>query len=119
MPTTSPAALVATLPGVHFDPRARASAILQDVMPKPITLEMLHAMDPEQRKNLHRNASGLDTPAARAVLELLSQDDLMGKPKAPPKAAAPRKTKARTTPAKPRAAKAAAEPKAAVYGRQA
>lgn len=92
-------------------------------MPKPITLEMLHAMDPEQRKNLHRNASGLDTPAARAVLELLGQDDLMGKPKAPPKAPSARKApaKPRATPAKPRAAKApaAAKPKAAVYGRQA
>ncbi len=91
-------------------------------MPKPITLEMLHAMDLDQRKTLHRNASGLDTPAARAVLELLGQDDLMGKPKAPPKAAAARKPAApRTTPAKPRAAKAAAapKPKAAVYGRQA
>lgn len=91
-------------------------------MPKPITLEMLHAMDLEQRKNLHRNASGLDTPAARAVLELLGQDDLMGKPKAPPKAAAPRKAgTARKTPAKPRVAKAPAAPKAksAVYGRQA
>ena len=92
-------------------------------MPKPITLEMLHAMDPEQRKTLHRNASGLDTPAARAVLELLGQDDLMGKPKAPPKAASARKApaKPRATPAKPRAAKPAAapKPKAAVYGRQA
>ena len=92
-------------------------------MPKPITLEMLHAMDLDQRKTLHRNASGLDTPAARAVLELLGQDDLMGKPKAPPKAAkpaSPRKTAARATPAKPRATKAAtAKPKAAVYGRQA
>ena len=91
-------------------------------MPKPITLEMLHAMDLDQRKTLHRNASGLDTPAARAVLELLGQDDLMGKPKAPPKAkaASPRKTPARTTPAKPRAPKATTvKPKAAVYGRQA
>ena len=98
-------------------------------MPKPITLEMLHAMDLDQRKTLHRNASGLDTPAARAVLELLGQDELMGKPKAPPKsaskAASPRKTPARTTPAKPRAAKTTAtkptapKPKAAVYGRQA
>ena len=88
-------------------------------MPKPITLEMLHAMDPDQRKTLHRNASGLDTPAARAVLELLGQDDLMGKPKAPPKAASARKAPARTS--KPRAAKPAAAPKAkaAVYGRQA
>lgn len=89
-------------------------------MPKPITLEMLHAMDMDQRKTLHRNASGLDTPAARAVLELLGQDELMGKPKAPPKAATTRKTpaKPRATPAKPRAA-AAAKPKSAVYGRQA
>lgn len=88
-------------------------------MPKPITLEMLHAMDLDQRKTLHRNASGLDTPAARAVLELLGQDDLMGKPKAPPKAPSARKTPARAT--KPRAAKAPAAPKAksAVYGRQA
>lgn len=88
-------------------------------MPKPITLEMLHAMDLDQRKTLHRNASGLDTPAARAVLELLGQDDLMGKPKAPPKAPSARKTPARAT--KPRVAKAPAAPKAksAVYGRQA
>lgn len=95
-------------------------------MPKPITLEMLHAMELDQRKTLFRNASGIDTPAARAVLELLEQDDLMGKPKAPPKAAAPRKPRA--TPAKPRATKAtstktaapkAAMKKAAVYGRQA
>lgn len=88
-------------------------------MPKPITLEMLHAMDLDQRKTLHRNASGLDTPAARAVLELLGQDDLMGKPKTSPKTASARKTPARTS--KPRAAKPAVAPKAkaAIHGRQA
>ena len=82
-------------------------------MPKPITLEMLHAMNPDQRKTLHANALGLDTPAARNVLELLSQDDLMARPK--PVKAAP--AKKRTTTAKPKAA-AATKPVKAVYGRQ-
>ena len=51
-------------------------------MAKPITAEMLHAMSLEQRKTLQKNALSLGTPAAQAVLELLSQDDLLGRPKA-------------------------------------
>ncbi len=88
-------------------------------MPKPITLEMLHEMTPDQRKTLHRNASGLDTDAAREVLVLLSQDDLMARPKAPAKkTAAPKKAAAKKTAAKPKKV-AAAKPIKAVYGRQA
>ena len=60
-------------------------------MPKPITAEMLHAMSLDQRKNLHRNALSLDTPAAHEILEMLSQDDLMGKPKVAAKPASARK----------------------------
>ena len=89
-------------------------------MPKPITVEMLEAMSLDQRKTLHRNALGLDTPAARDVIELLSHGDLLGAPKstarkAPAKPAAARKTRAA---AKPKA-KAAPKPVQAVYGRQA
>ncbi len=86
-------------------------------MPKPITVEMLHAMSLDQRKNLHRNALSLDTPAAHEILELLSQDDLMGKPKAAAKPATARKKSA----AAPKKAKVAAEakPTKAVHGRRA
>ena len=89
-------------------------------MPKPITLEMLHAMTPDQRKTLHRNASSRDTPAAHEILQLLSQDDLMARPK--PVAAAPRKTAPRkTASAKTASAKTAdaRKPVKAVHGRQA
>ena len=83
-------------------------------MPKPITFEMLQAMSPDQRKILHRNASALDSQAARDVIELLAHDDLMGPPKVAP-TASPRKK----APAKPKAApKAAPKPKTASFGRQ-
>ena len=91
-------------------------------MAKPITAEMLHAMSLEQRKTLQKNALTLGTPAAQAVLELLSQDDLLGRPKAIVVPRAPKKaaTGAPKTP-KPKVAKAAAAPKSikAVHGRQA
>ena len=86
-------------------------------MPKAITLEMLHAMSPEQRKTLHGNATLMDTPASRAVLELLSQDSLM------PALKVAKTSAKRTTARKPttRVAKAPAEPKAKTvsFGRQA
>ena len=91
-------------------------------MAKPITSEMLHAMSLEQRKTLQKNALGLGTPAAQAVLELLSQDDLLGIPNA---IVVQRGTKRATTGAaktpKPKAVKAAPAPKSikAVHGRQA
>ena len=81
-------------------------------MPKPITSEMLHAMTPAQRETLQKNALGRDTPAAHASLELLSQDDLMGRPK--PIASTARKG---TGPRKP-ASVAARKPVKAVHGRQ-
>ena len=91
-------------------------------MAKPITAEMLHAMSLEQRKTLHKNALSLGTPAAQAVIELLSQDELLGKPKA---IVVPKGTKKVATGApkvtKPKVPKAAAAPKSikAVHGRQA
>ena len=87
-------------------------------MPKAITLEMLHAMSPDQRKTLHANATLMDTPASRAVLDLLAQDGLMPAPKL---AKAPAKRKAPTRKTEPRVAKAPAAPKvkAVSFGRQA
>lgn len=88
-------------------------------MPKPITLDMLHEMTPDQRKTLHRNASSLDTDAAREVLDLLAQDGLMAAPKAPAKKAPAKKAgTAKKAAAKPKKA-AVVKPKTAVYGRQA
>lgn len=81
---------------------------------KPITVEMIEAMDADQRKTLYKNALARDTDAARAVLEILSQHDLMAKPKAPAKAPATRKP--RTSASKPKGA--ATKPIKAVYGRQ-
>ena len=86
-------------------------------MPKAITLDMLHAMSADQRKTLHANATLMDTPASRAVLELLSQDSLMPAlkvAKAPAKhKTAPRKaTLAAKVPAAPK-------PKTVSFGRQA
>lgn len=91
-------------------------------MPKPITVEMLTEMTPDQRKTLLKNAMARDTPAARDVIELLSQDGMIDKPKpkAAPKTASTRTT---TTARKPRAAaapkKTARKPVAAQFGRQA
>lgn len=69
-------------------------------MPKPITVEMLTAMSPDERKTLHRNASALDTPAARQVLDLLSKDDLMERPKSAAAKKVPVKKAAKTATAK-------------------
>ena len=89
-------------------------------MPKAITLEMLHAMSPDQRKTLHANATGMDTPASRAVLELLQQDGLMPAAKV---AKAPAKRAPAARKMTTRTAKTAAEPKpktkTASFGRQA
>ena len=85
-------------------------------MPKPITVEMLQAMSLDQRKILQRNALGLGTPAAQAVLLLLSQGDLMERPKPAASAATTRRKAA------PKKAKSTAEvetkPVKAVYGRR-
>jgi hypothetical protein len=80
-------------------------------MPKPITIEMLEAMSTDQRKTLYRNAVALDTDAAKDVIELLSQNDLMAKPAAVGVAA---KKKAKATPAKAAAKKSVT----AKHGRQ-
>ena len=87
---------------------------LETSMPKTITSEMVHAMSLDQRKTLYQNALGRDTPAAHAVLEILSQDDMMSRPKP---AAAPGKS---GKVAAPRKAKAAQDrkPIKAVHGRQ-
>ena len=68
-------------------------------MPKPITIEMIDAMSPEERKNLNENAMTRETPAAKAILELLSQSSAKASPsaavkvtRAKPKAAAKAKT---------------------------
>ena len=82
-------------------------------MPKPITSDMLHAMTLAERKSLHQNALGRDTPAAHAVLDLLSRDNLMSRPE-------PAKPAARRT-AAPRksAGTATRKPVKAVHGRRA
>ena len=79
-------------------------------MPKPITVEMLQAMSPDERKTLHRNASARDTQAARDIIELLSHEDVAGPPK----------VKATPAPRKKAAPKSAAAPKprTASFGRQ-
>ena len=82
-------------------------------MPKPITSEMLHAMSLAERKTLHRNALGRDTPAAHAVLDLLSRDNLMSRPE-PAKPAARKVVASRKS-----AGTAARKPVKAVHGRQA
>ena len=63
-------------------------------MAKPITLEMVEAMSLDQRKTLHANASKRDTQAAKDILELLAQDDLMSRP--------PTKVAEAVVPAKPK-----------------
>ena len=87
-------------------------------MPKPITIEMLEAMNTDQRKTLYRNAVALDTPAAKQVIELLSQNDLMAKP--PAAAGSPAKKRAKATPKNAAAPKKAAAKKSvtAKHGRQ-
>ena len=82
-------------------------------MPKPITSEMLHAMTPAQRDTLQKNALGRDTPAAHAILELLSQGDLMSRPKSTSPVG--HKRAGTRTPAKVSSPK----PFKAVHGRQA
>ncbi len=81
-------------------------------MPKPITIEMLEAMNTDQRKTLYRNAVALDTPAAKEVIELLSQNDLMAK--TPASAGSPAKKKTKATPKKAVAKKSVT----AKHGRQ-
>ena len=81
-------------------------------MPKPITSEMLHAMTLAERKTLHQNALGRDTPAAHAILDLLSRDNLM----APPQSAKPAARK--TIPRIKDAGTAVRKPTKAVHGRQ-
>ncbi len=90
-------------------------------MPKPITAEMLHAMSLDQRKTLHRNAMALDTPAAREVLELLAQDDLMGRRKPPVSPAAAKKAGAASARKRVKSEADQAKPKPikVVFGRQA
>ena len=88
-------------------------------MPKPITLEMLQAMSPDQLKTLHANAMGLDTPAARDVLLLLTNEDLVGRPKPPAVKKAPsarRKVNGSKPPANVKVA--AVKPVQAKHGRQ-
>ena len=63
-------------------------------MAKPITLEMVEAMSLDQRKTLQANASKRDTQAAKDILELLSQGDLMSRP--------PTKLAEAVVPAKPK-----------------
>ena len=64
-------------------------------MAKPITREMIEGMTLDQRKTLKANAQNRDTQAAKDVLTLLSEDDLMTKGGAEPAAAPkPRKTRA-------------------------
>ena len=59
------------------------------MMPRPITGEMIEAMGPVERKNLHGNALRLDTSAAKEILALIAQSELnMNVPAA--KAKAPR-----------------------------
>ncbi len=94
-------------------------------MPKPITLDMLNQMSPDQLKTLKQNAMGRDTPASRDVLELLAQDDVASRfIKAPSKAAVAKAAKpsARRTLAgsKAKSTAAPAAPKAvqAKHGRQ-
>ena len=41
---------------------------------KPITSEMIHSMTPDQRKTLHKNANKQDSPTARAILALMSEN---------------------------------------------
>ena len=81
-------------------------------MPKPITSDMLHAMTLAERKMLHQNALGRDTPAAHAVLDLLSRDNLMSPP-APAKPAVRRVAAPRMS-----AGAVARKPIKAVHGRQ-
>ena len=90
-------------------------------MAKPITVEMLQAMSLEQRKTLQKNAISLGTPAAKAVLELLSQDDLLGRPKpiVVPRAKRPTTSATKPTKAKTSRATLAAKSIKAVHGRQA
>lgn len=73
-------------------------------MPKPITIEMLEAMNTDQRKTLYRNAVALDTPAAKQVIELLSQNDLMAKPPSTPGSPAKKRVKAAPKNAAPKKA---------------
>ncbi len=64
-------------------------------MAKQITREMIEGMTLDQRKTLKANAQKRDTQAAKDVLVLLSQDDLMTKSAAETTAAQkPRKTRA-------------------------
>ena len=84
-------------------------------MPKVITSEMLHAMTPVQLSTLRDNATARDTPAARDLLKLLSEEGLIKPAKVATVASASRKA------APKRAAKATATPKAApiAHGRRA
>lgn len=86
-------------------------------MPKPITVEMLTEMTPDQRKTLLKNAMARDTPAARDVIELLSQDGMIDRPK--PKATPRTATKARKPRATAAPKKTIKKPVAAQFGRQA
>lgn len=82
-------------------------------MAKQITLEMLEAMSPDQRKTLHQNALNLDTPAAKEVIDMLVKGDLVRRPAASVASAKPKKVKAAAAP-KAKAKKAAP----AKHGRQ-
>lgn len=71
-------------------------------MAKPITREMIEAMTLDQRKTLKANALSRDTQAAKDLVELLSQDDLMTKATlVPPDAVVPPKPKKMRPVAKP------------------
>lgn len=63
-------------------------------MAKPITVEMIEAMTLDQRKTLHANAKNRDTPAAKDLIALLSEGDLMTRPPIlPPELVVPPKPK--------------------------
>ena len=95
-------------------------------MPKPITLDMLNQMSPDQLKTLKQNAMGRDTPASRDVLELLAQDDVASRFIKPPakssvaKAAAKPSARRTLAGSKAKSTVTAAAPKAvqAKHGRQ-
>ena len=68
-------------------------------MAKPITREMLEGMSLDQRKTLLKNAQQRDTAAAKEVIAMLEEGDLLTR--APPAVEAPvavKRTKMRPVP---------------------
>ena len=79
-------------------------------MAKPITREMLEGMSLDQRKTLLKNAQQRDTAAAKDVIAMLEDGDLLTR--APPVVEAPvaaKRVKVRPAPKKPEPEEAEAE----------